>query len=41
MIRSLDRGEAQKALAKMLAKPPKDMRKSLARWAGAHGVAIT
>ncbi|HMJ93726.1 MAG TPA: phosphoenolpyruvate--protein phosphotransferase [Allosphingosinicella sp.] len=40
MIRSLDRAEAQKALVKLLAKPPRDMRKALSRWAGAHGVAI-
>ena len=40
MIRSLDREEARRALAKMLAKPPRDMRKTLARWADSHGVAI-
>jgi phosphotransferase system enzyme I (PtsP) len=40
MIRSLDAGAARERLEKLLAKPPKDMRKALQDWAKKHGVAL-
>jgi phosphotransferase system enzyme I (PtsP) len=40
MIRSLDRGEAMKFLAKLLESPPRDMRAALGEWAEAHGVVM-
>jgi phosphotransferase system enzyme I (PtsP) len=40
MIRSLHKTEIRVAMAKWLAKPPKDMRRTLTAWAETHGVAI-
>ncbi|MES2147280.1 MAG: phosphoenolpyruvate--protein phosphotransferase [Pseudomonadota bacterium] len=40
MVRSLDAAAARKRLDKLLAKPPREMRKSLADWARRHSVTI-
>ena len=40
MVRSLDAGAARTRLEKLLAKPPRDMRKSLHDWAKRHKVAL-
>ena len=40
MVRSLDAGAARKRLDKLLSKPPREMRKSLADWARRHSVTI-
>ncbi|MCL6683473.1 phosphoenolpyruvate--protein phosphotransferase [Sphingomonas alba] len=40
MIRSLDAGAARARMEKLLAKPPRDMRKALHDWAKRHSVAL-
>ena len=40
MVRSLDAAAARARMEKLLAKPPKDMRKTLHDWAKRHGVAL-
>jgi phosphotransferase system enzyme I (PtsP) len=40
MVRSLDAGAARARMEKLLAKPPKDMRKTLHDWAKRHRVAL-
>ncbi|MGH6659041.1 MAG: putative PEP-binding protein, partial [Sphingomicrobium sp.] len=40
MVRSLDAGAAHKRLDKLLAIPPRDMRKALTDWARRHSVTI-
>jgi len=40
MVRSLEAGAARTRLEKLLAKPPRDMRKTLHDWAKRHGVAL-
>ena len=40
MIRSLDAGAAGRALDRLLAKPPADIRGALAGWAESHGVSM-
>ena len=40
MVRSLDSGAARARMEKLLAKPPKDMRKTLHDWAKRHRVAL-
>jgi phosphotransferase system enzyme I (PtsP) len=40
MVRSLDAAAARTRLEKLLAKPPRDMRKSLHDWAKRHKVAL-
>jgi phosphotransferase system enzyme I (PtsP) len=40
MVRSLDASAARARMDKLLAKPPRDMRKALSDWAKRHGVAL-
>ena len=40
MVRSLDSGAVRARMDKLLAKPPRDMRKTLLDWAKRHGVAL-
>jgi phosphotransferase system enzyme I (PtsP) len=40
MVRSLDATAARARMDKLLAKPPRDMRKALHDWAKRHGVAL-
>ena len=40
MIRSLDAGAVRARMEKLLAHPPRDMRKTLAEWAKRHRVAL-
>jgi phosphotransferase system enzyme I (PtsP) len=40
MIRSLDSAAIRMRMEQLLAKPPRDMRKTLADWAKRHGVTI-
>jgi len=40
MVRSLDGAAIRERMEKLLAKPPKDMRKTLQDWAKRHGVAL-
>ncbi|WP_265569926.1 phosphoenolpyruvate--protein phosphotransferase [Sphingomicrobium nitratireducens] len=40
MVRSLDAGEAKKELDRLLAKPPRDLRKTLLAWAKRHDVVL-
>jgi len=40
MVRSLDVGAIRERMEKLLAKPPKDMRKTLQDWAKKHGVVL-
>ncbi|HMI41853.1 MAG TPA: phosphoenolpyruvate--protein phosphotransferase [Sphingomicrobium sp.] len=40
MIRSIDAGAVRAKVAQLLAKPPRDMRRTLGDWAKRHGVAL-
>ena len=40
MVRSLDAAAVRARLEKLLAKPPRDMRKALTDWAKRHAVAL-
>jgi phosphotransferase system enzyme I (PtsP) len=40
MIRSLDAGAIRGRMEQMLARPPRDLRKTLADWARRHGIVI-
>jgi phosphotransferase system enzyme I (PtsP) len=40
MVRSLDAGAVRARMDKLLAKPPRDMRKALHDWAKRHSVAL-
>jgi phosphotransferase system enzyme I (PtsP) len=40
MVRSLDASAVRTRLEKLLAKPPRDMRKALMDWAKRHGIAL-
>jgi phosphotransferase system enzyme I (PtsP) len=41
MVRSLDAGAVRLRLSQLLAKPPTNLRKTLADWARRHSVAIS
>jgi phosphotransferase system enzyme I (PtsP) len=41
MIRSLDAGAIRSRMEQLLAKPPRDLRKTLADWARRHNVVIS